>query len=201
MRDASESHLIERAKAYDAEALSELYRRHADAVFRYVYYRVGDRSVAEDLVGDVFVRALEGLTSFLSLGFQEYGLEVVFMRTNIQGLVTSARIAAGRSLAGRRRLHARALPPDSTPFPTSGAQRLRRVGHLAVTLFAQISAQLALARVRALQRRALLPFSLAPGAPLRLRPGRMHGRPVAERSGQAQQAGLVGVGLVAHRVP
>jgi len=68
VRDASESHLIERAKAYDAEALSELYRRHADAVFRYVYYRVGDRSVAEDLVGDVFVRALEGLTSYEHTG-------------------------------------------------------------------------------------------------------------------------------------
>lgn len=68
MRDASESHLIERAKACDAEALSELYRRHANAVFRYVYYRVGDRAVAEDLVGDIFVRALEGLPSYQDIG-------------------------------------------------------------------------------------------------------------------------------------
>ncbi len=68
VRDASESHLIERAKACDEEALGELYRRHANAIFRYVYYRVGDQAVAEDIVGDVFVRALEGLTSYQDTG-------------------------------------------------------------------------------------------------------------------------------------
>lgn len=68
MRDASESHLIKRAQDYDSEALSELYRRHANAIFRYVYYRVGDREAAEDLVGDVFVRALESLPSYQDTG-------------------------------------------------------------------------------------------------------------------------------------
>ncbi len=68
MRHVDESQLIKRAKSYDARALSDLYRRHADAVFRYVYYRVGDREVAEDLVGDVFVRALEGLPAYQDTG-------------------------------------------------------------------------------------------------------------------------------------
>ncbi len=68
MRDVSESRLIEKAKTYDTEALSELYRRHADAIFRYVYYRVGNQVVAEDLVGDVFVRMLEGLPSYQDTG-------------------------------------------------------------------------------------------------------------------------------------
>lgn len=68
MRDASESHLIERAKAYDERALSELYRRHANAIFRYVYYRVGDQVVAEDLVADTFVRMLEGLPGYEDTG-------------------------------------------------------------------------------------------------------------------------------------
>lgn len=68
MRDANESHLIEKAKAYDEEALSELYRRYANAIFRYVYYRVGDQAIAEDVVGDVFVRALEGLPSYQDTG-------------------------------------------------------------------------------------------------------------------------------------
>ena len=45
-----------------------MYRRHVDAVFRYVYYRVGERQAAEDLVGDVFVRALEGLSAFQDTG-------------------------------------------------------------------------------------------------------------------------------------
>ena len=68
MRHVGESHLIKKAKSYDAEALSELYRRHVDAVFRYVFYRVGDRQAAEDLVGDVFVRALEGLSTYQDTG-------------------------------------------------------------------------------------------------------------------------------------
>jgi RNA polymerase sigma-70 factor (ECF subfamily) len=68
VRDASESRLIERAKACDEEALGELYRRHADAIFRYVYFRVGDQAVAEDMLGDVFVRALEGLPSYQDTG-------------------------------------------------------------------------------------------------------------------------------------
>jgi RNA polymerase sigma-70 factor (ECF subfamily) len=68
VRETSESHLIKKAKTYDTEALSELYRRHADAIFRYVYYRLGDEVVAEDLVGDVFVRMLEGLPSYQDTG-------------------------------------------------------------------------------------------------------------------------------------
>jgi RNA polymerase sigma-70 factor (ECF subfamily) len=68
VRHVNESRLIERAKNYDAEALGELYRFFADAVFRYVYYRVGVREVAEDLVGDVFVRALEGLPAYEDTG-------------------------------------------------------------------------------------------------------------------------------------
>jgi RNA polymerase sigma factor (sigma-70 family) len=40
------------------EALSLLYERHAAAVFRFIARRAG-RAAAEDLVGDVFVAALE----------------------------------------------------------------------------------------------------------------------------------------------
>jgi RNA polymerase sigma-70 factor (ECF subfamily) len=68
VRDVSESHLIERAKAYDEEALDELFRRHANSIFRYVYYRVGDQAVAEDVVGDVFERVLKGLPSYQDTG-------------------------------------------------------------------------------------------------------------------------------------
>jgi RNA polymerase sigma-70 factor (ECF subfamily) len=68
VRDISESHLIKRAQGYDTQALTELYRRYADAVFRYVHYRVGDRQAAEDLVGDVFVRAMEALPAYEDTG-------------------------------------------------------------------------------------------------------------------------------------
>lgn len=64
MQEETERQLIERAKSYDEEALGELYRRHADDMFRYIYYRVGDTKTAEDLVGDVFINMLEGLPKY-----------------------------------------------------------------------------------------------------------------------------------------
>jgi RNA polymerase sigma-70 factor (ECF subfamily) len=63
-----ESLLIERAKRYDQKAISELYKRHVQNIYRYIYYRVGDVNVAEDLTADVFLRALEGLAGFTYRG-------------------------------------------------------------------------------------------------------------------------------------
>jgi len=63
-----ESLLIERAKRYDQKAISELYKRHVQDIYRYIYYRVGDVNVAEDLTAEVFLRALEGLAGFTYRG-------------------------------------------------------------------------------------------------------------------------------------
>lgn len=64
----ADSELIARAQAFEPEAVSELYRRYADLIYRYIVYRVGDSSTAEDLLGDVFVRALERLPEYRELG-------------------------------------------------------------------------------------------------------------------------------------
>ena len=63
-----EASLIERAKRYDQRAISALYERHAQSIYRYIYYRVGDVNVAEDLTADVFLKALEGLEGFTYRG-------------------------------------------------------------------------------------------------------------------------------------
>jgi RNA polymerase sigma-70 factor (ECF subfamily) len=63
-----ESLLIERAKRYDRKAISELYKRHVQSIYRYIYYRVGDVNVTEDLTADVFLKALEGLEGFTYRG-------------------------------------------------------------------------------------------------------------------------------------
>jgi RNA polymerase sigma-70 factor (ECF subfamily) len=63
-----ERELIERARALEADALNELYRRYANAVFRYIFYRINDAAAAEDLTGDVFVKAIEGLPSYQETG-------------------------------------------------------------------------------------------------------------------------------------
>jgi len=59
-----ETTLVQRARQLDRDAVSALYRQHVQAIYRYVYYRVGDASVAEDLTAEVFLRAIEGLPDY-----------------------------------------------------------------------------------------------------------------------------------------
>jgi RNA polymerase sigma-70 factor (ECF subfamily) len=63
-----ESSLIQRAKAGDPTAFAEIYDRHQPAIYRYIFYRVGDVTTAEDLTGEVFVRLLERIDTFTSRG-------------------------------------------------------------------------------------------------------------------------------------
>ncbi len=56
---------------FDASHLSEIYDLNAPRVYRYVYHRLGDGRVAEDLTSEVFVRFLraganpDNVTAFL----------------------------------------------------------------------------------------------------------------------------------------
>lgn len=56
--------LIRGAQRNDREAFDRLYALYADRIFRYLYYRLGDRQQAEDLAADVFVRLLEKVHTF-----------------------------------------------------------------------------------------------------------------------------------------
>jgi RNA polymerase sigma-70 factor (ECF subfamily) len=58
-----EAALLKRAKAYDEEALAEIYETYAPLMYRYIYRRVGDSMAAESLVGEVFVRMLNAIQS------------------------------------------------------------------------------------------------------------------------------------------
>lgn len=68
MERGDEQRLIKRAQRGDAEAFAELYRAHVQVIFRYIAARVNDLQLAEDLTGDVFTRALEGLSSYRDQG-------------------------------------------------------------------------------------------------------------------------------------
>ncbi|MGC9334641.1 MAG: sigma-70 family RNA polymerase sigma factor [Anaerolineae bacterium] len=59
-----EARLIERARQGDRQAIAELYRAHVDTVYRYVYTRVRDEQLAEDLTAQVFLQAIEGLPGY-----------------------------------------------------------------------------------------------------------------------------------------
>lgn len=64
MLEIDETALVERARRMERGAVSALYQRHVQAIYRYVYYRVGDEQTAEDVTADVFLRAVEGLPNY-----------------------------------------------------------------------------------------------------------------------------------------
>jgi len=63
-----ERELIGRAKEYDPVAFAQIYERYYQSIYNYVYYRVGDSSLAEDLTAEVFLKALEGIETFTFRG-------------------------------------------------------------------------------------------------------------------------------------
>lgn len=59
-----DSSLIKQAIDGDSEAFGVLYVRHMDAIYRYIFYRVGQEVDAEDLTEEVFIRAWEALPNY-----------------------------------------------------------------------------------------------------------------------------------------
>jgi RNA polymerase sigma-70 factor (ECF subfamily) len=56
-----ETALLNRAAKFDEDALAELYDRYAPRMYAYIYRRVGDAALAEDLTGELFVRVLRAI--------------------------------------------------------------------------------------------------------------------------------------------
>ncbi|HVV11097.1 sigma-70 family RNA polymerase sigma factor [Amycolatopsis sp.] len=55
--------LVHAAQEGDTAAFGSLYDRYVDVVYRYVYFRLGDRELAEDITSETFLRALRRITS------------------------------------------------------------------------------------------------------------------------------------------
>ena len=68
MFDPSDPHLIQRAQGGDVAAIGDLYDRHHESIFKYLWLRVGDRQAAEDLTGDVFIRMMSALPNYRFAG-------------------------------------------------------------------------------------------------------------------------------------
>ena len=56
------------ARRYKETKLAGLYEEYYDKITRYVYVHIGNRTEAEDLAGEVFVKALEALESYEERG-------------------------------------------------------------------------------------------------------------------------------------
>jgi RNA polymerase sigma-70 factor (TIGR02952 family) len=74
--------LVRAAQAGDAEAFGRLYDHYVTMIHRYVYHRVGDRAMAEDVTSETFVRALRRIDS-LSFQGRDVGAWLVTIARNI----------------------------------------------------------------------------------------------------------------------
>jgi RNA polymerase sigma-70 factor (TIGR02952 family) len=74
--------LVRRVQAGDAEAFGQLYDHYVTMVHRYLYHRVADRALAEDLTSETFVRALRRIDS-LSFQGRDVGAWLVTIARNL----------------------------------------------------------------------------------------------------------------------
>lgn len=56
--------VVARAQKGDVDAVGLLYDLHQEAIFRYLWARLGERQTAEDLTGEVFLRMLGALPNY-----------------------------------------------------------------------------------------------------------------------------------------
>ncbi|NNJ09555.1 sigma-70 family RNA polymerase sigma factor [Chloroflexales bacterium ZM16-3] len=56
--------LIGRAQSRDPGAISEIYTLYARLILRYIYLRVGEHELAQDLTQEVFIKVIHGIARF-----------------------------------------------------------------------------------------------------------------------------------------
>jgi len=64
-----EEGLVRRAQQHDQEAFSQLYEAYFDKIYRYVVLKIGDKTEAEDMTQQVFLKALQSISSFKWKGY------------------------------------------------------------------------------------------------------------------------------------
>lgn len=64
MLAANDAELVARAQGGDVDAVGELYDAHHEHIFRYVWSRVRDKQLAEDLTGETFTRMVGNLAGY-----------------------------------------------------------------------------------------------------------------------------------------
>jgi RNA polymerase sigma-70 factor (ECF subfamily) len=74
--------LVRLAQRGDHDAFGELYDRYADLVFRFIFYRIHDRALAEDFTSDTFLRALRRIGSVNYQG-RDIGAWLITIARNI----------------------------------------------------------------------------------------------------------------------
>lgn len=84
--DAEEGHrliaLVELARSGDAEAFGQLFDHYHPSVYRFLSYRLGSVTLAEDLTSETFLRALRSISSFRWQG-KDFGAWLMVIARNL----------------------------------------------------------------------------------------------------------------------
>ena len=118
--------LVDRAKGGDGEAFARLYDRYVDQIFGYVYRRVGQRQTAEDLTGDVFLRAFRRLDTFEWQGVDVGAWIMTIARNRVHDHFKSARFRLERT--------ADETPEDPAPSGPDDPERVTEARDMARAL-------------------------------------------------------------------
>jgi RNA polymerase sigma-70 factor, ECF subfamily len=170
-RDEEVWGLVEAAQQGDADAFGQLYDRYVDVVHRYAYARLGDRTLAEDVTSETFLRALRRIGTVSYRGRDVGAWFVTIARNLVLDHVKSGRnryeVVSGEPLepsvgiegpepAVLRRLSAeellrcvRQLPPDQQECVVLRFLQGLSVAETAAVMSRNVGA------VKALQHRAL----------------------------------------------
>jgi len=57
--------LIEKYKSWDIEAFGEIYEKYVDQIYKFVYLKVSNKQIAEDIVSEGFMKCLNSLENFV----------------------------------------------------------------------------------------------------------------------------------------
>jgi RNA polymerase sigma-70 factor (ECF subfamily) len=120
--------LVERAQHGDGVAFGRLYEAYVGMVFGYVYRRVSDRELAEDLCSETFVRALVGISSFTWQG-RDIGAWLLAIARNL--LADHYKCARTRAEVPAGEVPEPAVPGASAEQTAVGALEIARV-HAAI---------------------------------------------------------------------
>ncbi len=66
---SDEEILIQKAKNFDSEAWTQIYRQNHPKIYAYLRYRLNDIDLAEDMAATVFLHAVDKIESFTYRGF------------------------------------------------------------------------------------------------------------------------------------
>jgi RNA polymerase sigma-70 factor (ECF subfamily) len=116
--------LVRRAQSGDGEAFGRLYDRYVDTVYRFIYFRVNDRGLAEDFTSETFLRALRRISTISYQGRDVGAWFVTIARNIVLDHLKSARHRLETTTAETPESEDRAPSPETTVLEAMTTQRL-----------------------------------------------------------------------------